>query len=349
MIIRPLFILQTIAISLSFVLPLVVQAQAQPSPVPLEFTPQIKIPNPNGQNPQTGFDQSAVKVGTYNAASGTMTSDLLPRYIMAIYNYGLAIAGILAALMLMGGGVIWLTSGGDAGRITQAKELITGSISGIVILVAAWMILNTVNPNLVNLKSIETIVIKKISYCCSPTGGQVIMNKDGKCPEGSQALIGNQKCVNKGAGNTNSFTAIDATKLTCCEYKTETAVRCITTSTTCPKTMPGYIFNAHHPGYYCGDDRVMIGNSCLAGNCVGKKDGDHCEGLKSDHCYNEICHFGIGTKVGDPCGGTLKGSKCDENKPQNGKTCNEDWSGRDCTKGLLTCCKFNTDGTRNNN
>lgn len=72
----------------------------------------------------------------------------LGEYINAIYNYGLSIAGILAAIILMAGGLLWLISGGDASKITQAKELIGGSIIGLIILMSTYIILKQINPAL---------------------------------------------------------------------------------------------------------------------------------------------------------------------------------------------------------
>lgn len=88
----------------------------------------------------------------------------LGQYIIAIYNYGLSVAGILAAIILMAGGVLWLVSGGDASKVTQAKELITGSIVGLVILASSYIILTQINPDLVKFKaiSIETIRGKQV-------------------------------------------------------------------------------------------------------------------------------------------------------------------------------------------
>jgi hypothetical protein len=50
--------------------------------------------------------------------------------------------------MLMAGGAIWLVSAGDASRVTQAKELIIGSIVGIIILFTSYIILIQINPDL---------------------------------------------------------------------------------------------------------------------------------------------------------------------------------------------------------
>jgi len=60
----------------------------------------------------------------------------------------------------MGGGVLWLTSGGDSGKVGQAKELISGSLIGTVILFSSWIILNTINPDLLKMKVITTQVIR---------------------------------------------------------------------------------------------------------------------------------------------------------------------------------------------
>lgn len=85
-------------------------------------------------------------------------------YVGGIYNYALSIAGILAAIMLMASGVIWLISGGDASKITQAKELIIGSITGLVILTSSYVLLTQINPDLVKMKSINVDYISTIDF-----------------------------------------------------------------------------------------------------------------------------------------------------------------------------------------
>jgi len=148
-------ILQVISFTAIFSFPLPTQAQSSSDAAKsLQFTPQVQIPN-------TEFNKT-VDVGKFNTQTGKMESDLLARYILGFYNYGLAIAGILATIVLMGGGVVWLVSAGDPGKISQAKELIAGSISGVVILVIAWMLLNTINPNLVNLTQLKTTTLTKV-------------------------------------------------------------------------------------------------------------------------------------------------------------------------------------------
>lgn len=98
------------------------------------------------------------------APDGLCEIPWLGQYIVGIYNYAISIAGILAAIVLMAGGLLWLISAGDASKITQAKELIIGSITGLIILSTSYIILAQINPSLLNFKSIsirkiETIVL----------------------------------------------------------------------------------------------------------------------------------------------------------------------------------------------
>lgn len=96
--------------------------------------------------------------------SGECEIPWIAQYIKGIYDYGLGIGGILAAVVLMGGGVLWLVSAGDASKITQAKDLIIGSLTGMIILTSSYLILDQINPNLINLKPITLNRIEKIEY-----------------------------------------------------------------------------------------------------------------------------------------------------------------------------------------
>lgn len=87
----------------------------------------------------------------------------IAEYINGIYKYGFGVAGILAAIMLMAGGIIWLISAGDASKIGQAKDIITGSVIGLIILSTSYIILNTINPNLNILKNISLKMVDRIT------------------------------------------------------------------------------------------------------------------------------------------------------------------------------------------
>jgi len=50
----------------------------------------------------------------------------------------------LAILMIVVGGVMFLTAGGDPGRIGNAKKILTATVIGLAIILAAWLIVDTV-------------------------------------------------------------------------------------------------------------------------------------------------------------------------------------------------------------
>ncbi len=82
-------------------------------------------------------------------------------YIVMIYDYALSIAGILAAVMLMIGGLLWLVSGGDVSKITQAREIIVGAIVGLLILAVSFLLLNQLNPKFTTFDPIMIGTIKE--------------------------------------------------------------------------------------------------------------------------------------------------------------------------------------------
>lgn len=53
-------------------------------------------------------------------------------------------AGIIAVIVIIVAGIMYASSGGDAGAITKAKNLIVYSIVGIVVILAAFAITNFV-------------------------------------------------------------------------------------------------------------------------------------------------------------------------------------------------------------
>lgn len=73
-------------------------------------------------------------------------------FIHTIYKYAVAIAGIVATFMLIIAGFQWVTSAGNSESISSAKKRITGAVTGLLIAYLSFVILNSLNPALVNLR-----------------------------------------------------------------------------------------------------------------------------------------------------------------------------------------------------
>jgi Papain-like cysteine protease AvrRpt2. len=80
-------------------------------------------------------------------------------YLVGAYKMGVGIAAILAVIMIMVGGFIWIAAAGDAGRIGQAKTMISGAVIGLILTVGSYIALQTVNPDLVNFTALKIPVV----------------------------------------------------------------------------------------------------------------------------------------------------------------------------------------------
>lgn len=95
-------------------------------------------------------------------APQTVEGTTLPDYVVYIFNFAVAIVGLMAFVSLTIGGIKWYTSAGDPGKLAAAKNQLFSALLGVIILLLSYMILTTINPQLVifevsGLKSVETI------------------------------------------------------------------------------------------------------------------------------------------------------------------------------------------------
>lgn len=66
--------------------------------------------------------------------------ELLNRLI----DFGLMLVPFLAALAFMFAGFMYLTSAGDTGKVSKAHEIFKDTVIGIVVALAAWLIIKTI-------------------------------------------------------------------------------------------------------------------------------------------------------------------------------------------------------------
>jgi len=90
----------------------------------------------------------------------TVEQAVLPEYIKYIFTFSIAIAGLVAFGALIYGGFRYITSAGAPAAQTEAKDQIFAGVIGLAILLSSYLILTTINPQLVLLKSPEILVVK---------------------------------------------------------------------------------------------------------------------------------------------------------------------------------------------
>ncbi len=83
----------------------------------------------------------------YQTVSGE--SYTLSVYLETVFAFGISLAGILAVLMIVVGGMQYIIAYGNPGQVEKAKDRITQALYGLLLAVCAWLILNTINPDFV--------------------------------------------------------------------------------------------------------------------------------------------------------------------------------------------------------
>ena len=85
----------------------------------------------------------------------TVGSDSLAKYFRNIYRFAMGIVGILATVVMMYGGIRWITAGGSPEAISDAKAWITAALTGVLLMLGTYTILYLVNSDLVNFRPVK--------------------------------------------------------------------------------------------------------------------------------------------------------------------------------------------------
>ena len=80
-----------------------------------------------------------------NAAKTTTLTDYLP----AIFKLSIGIAAVLAFVMITFGGITYMTTDAIGGK-SRGREYITNALWGLLLVIGAWVILNTINPQILS-------------------------------------------------------------------------------------------------------------------------------------------------------------------------------------------------------
>jgi hypothetical protein len=83
------------------------------------------------------------------------TTTVLPEYVKYIFNFSLGISGVIVFLILIYAGVRYLTSTGDPAKQGDAKSRIWAALLGLAVLFGSYLILTTINPQLISLQVSE--------------------------------------------------------------------------------------------------------------------------------------------------------------------------------------------------
>ena len=98
------------------------------------------LPNNN----QVAYANAKTQIQSGLKAAGGDTKDTSGTLITKLINVMLFIIGVLSVIMIIYGGIIYVISAGDSGRVSKAKNTIMYAIVGLIVALLAYAIVNFV-------------------------------------------------------------------------------------------------------------------------------------------------------------------------------------------------------------
>lgn len=116
--------------------------------------------------PLTGPEVSKVELAPFMTKAFSEDASLAT-FVNAMFLAAIGIGAMLAVLQLARAGFLYM--GSDMWhKKEQAKHLMQDAVVGLLILMSVWLVLNQINPQLLNLNVLEGISNNPVKTC---TGG----------------------------------------------------------------------------------------------------------------------------------------------------------------------------------
>ncbi len=179
----------------------------------------------------------------------------LSTYLIGFYNFLLSIVGIVAVLFMIFGGLKYITAVGNSSKIGDAKNQIMSAITGLLLALLSWVIVDTINPDILYMRqpgvAFNELLNGSTGICSTYTTDE---NGVGTCT-----------CVQGGAGDSTSPQACDQACIAsggCGEVGGDTA--CIMGGSPADQNAPGYIPSQ---GCACADGTHLVLEATSTAGC----------------------------------------------------------------------------------
>jgi len=283
------------------------------------------------QVPQPQVDIPTVDLTEPEPCGNKMCVPWIGDYISGVYEYAIGIVGIVSALVIMFAGVLWITAGGNASRIDDAKAWMGAALTGLILAMGSYFILYQINPDLVQIQTIQIEKAEKIDnpepFSHLDTIGTEISTTDEDGNQLSTQEIGD-KCREECDGEDFDIQYAGPDKPYCvCESDVE-------------ENCNGYMVGGEPQCEdKCGSGSYTMGGLEGTGKfccvCQSGQEGDSCG--TANNCFGDLyCHNGT-------CHSGSEGSSCEDNSQCINMNCVTDLGvcSEDCSKcgdGTFNAC-----------
>ena len=195
--------------------------------IPKNCTPTTTASSPSGSTAALNYTPLENLPGFENLEKREIEgcgSNMFCKYFKALYFLALWIVGISALFMLVVGGFLYLSSAGNTSLLGTAKKTIYGALIGLIIALISWLLLDTINSDLTNLKlsGLSGAVGTNTNGGATsgnegktPPAGSVESCKSMKtqvstsqCDDASANLLGALQCMNQELGGRMTLSSI---------------------------------------------------------------------------------------------------------------------------------------------
>lgn len=100
----------------------------------------------------------------------------ISQFIRGLYNFFIGAIALAAIVVLMIGGFQYVIAAGNQSKIGEAKETINGAITGLILTLLSYTLLNAINPKIVSLeytKPTSVDAIQRGLFCADVPGAYV--------------------------------------------------------------------------------------------------------------------------------------------------------------------------------
>jgi len=97
-------------------------------------------------------------------------------YLQAWYDFIIGSIGVIATVMMMWGGFKWLTSRGNSGAVTDAKNIIWSALTGVVLAFLSYSILYFINPATTSI-GLPLVISKKVNVDIPKIGSTILPDR----------------------------------------------------------------------------------------------------------------------------------------------------------------------------
>ena len=103
----------------------------------------------DGPSTKYGLDTAANTAGSLKSP-GTSANTALANEIGLIVGVLLSFLGVIFLLLMIAGGLMWMTAGGNDSKVKTARSLLVAAIVGLIIVLSAYAITTFVSSNILS-------------------------------------------------------------------------------------------------------------------------------------------------------------------------------------------------------